>query len=180
MVTGSEGIILDRFRDMLHYIISKCEDKPRAGTTVLAKLCYFSDFDYYELHGRSLSGEQYRKAPYGPLACSFDSSLESLTRSGRIEKKHNEDPADTFVKYKSLQIPKDCFTGDELNFIDWVLERYGSKPAKYLSDLSHNDVPWMIAKAGEIIDYDAVYYRYDNTSVSEEETEDIGKCGESD
>ena len=164
-----------RFSDMLHYIISKCEHKPRAGSTVLAKLCYFSDFDFYELNGRSISNESYRKAPYGPLACSFDNSLNHLVSSGRIKKVPNTDSDDSFRKYKSSKNPDlDKFSTEELELIDWVIERYGSQTAKFLTDLSHNDVPWMIAKNGEIIDYDAVYYRYDNTSVSENDTDECG------
>ncbi len=51
---------------MLHYIIYSVGNLPHIGKTVLWKLMYFSDFDYYELYEKHLTGEQYRKLEHGP------------------------------------------------------------------------------------------------------------------
>ena len=41
---------VDKFKNILLYILSQCAGKPNVGETVLYKLLYFSDFNYYELY----------------------------------------------------------------------------------------------------------------------------------
>jgi len=41
--------------------------------------------------------------------------------------------------------------------------------ARQLSDLSHIDTPWKVAKEREIINYEHVFYRPEETSVREYE-----------
>ncbi|GHT15433.1 hypothetical protein AGMMS49573_01820 [Endomicrobiia bacterium] len=53
----------------------------------------------------------------------------------------------------------------ERRHIDVTLDKYSNKSAKALSDLSHEDIPWISAKDGEVIDYESVFYRTDATSV---------------
>ena len=53
----------------------------------------------------------------------------------------------------------------ELRHIDEVLARLGDKNAIELSEYSHGDVPWIIAKDGRPLDYEAVFYRTPKTSV---------------
>ena len=59
----------------------------------------------------------------------------------------------------------------ELNHIDKTLERLSDKTAKELSDYSHKDIPWIGTKERDIIDYDAVFYRNEATSVREYDDE---------
>src|SRR5690554_4807232 len=58
---------VDKFKNVLLYILEKCAGKPNVGETVLYKLLYFSDFNYYELYEEHLTGAEYRKLPYGPV-----------------------------------------------------------------------------------------------------------------
>lgn len=39
---------LDKFKEVLLYVLGKVGSKPNVGETVLCKLLYFIDFDYYE------------------------------------------------------------------------------------------------------------------------------------
>src|SRR5690606_8991037 len=56
-----------KFKNVLLYILERCSGKPNVGETVLNKLLYFSDFNYYELYEEHLTGARYRKLPYGPV-----------------------------------------------------------------------------------------------------------------
>jgi transcriptional regulator with XRE-family HTH domain len=54
-----------RFKQALLYILSKCGQRPNIGKTILNKLLYFSDFNFYEKNGeRSITGTQYVKLPF--------------------------------------------------------------------------------------------------------------------
>nr|MBK9653258.1 helix-turn-helix domain-containing protein [Bacteroidota bacterium] len=58
---------VNKFKNVLLYILERCAGKPNVGETVLYKLLYFSDFNYYELYEEHLTGAKYRKLPYGPV-----------------------------------------------------------------------------------------------------------------
>lgn len=70
----NENIIFDKekFKEVLHYLISRCGYRNNVGKTVIFKLLYFSDFDFYELYETSLTGEKYIRKPQGPVPTHFD------------------------------------------------------------------------------------------------------------
>ncbi|MDR2420034.1 MAG: SocA family protein [Puniceicoccales bacterium] len=54
------------------YIIAKVGAKPNVGKTVLCKLLYFINFDYYELYEEQLMELVYVKDQYGPRPLHFE------------------------------------------------------------------------------------------------------------
>src|SRR3989338_5729088 len=56
----------NKFEQVLLYILAKIAGKPNIGQTVLYKLLYFIDFDYYEKFEEQLIGAKYIKNHYGP------------------------------------------------------------------------------------------------------------------
>ena len=56
---------VDKFKNILLYLIERCAGKPNIGETVLNKLLYFCDFNFYELYEEHLTGARYKKLPYG-------------------------------------------------------------------------------------------------------------------
>ena len=46
----------EKFKNIILYLLECCAGKPNVGETVLYKLLYFSDFNYYELYEEQLSG----------------------------------------------------------------------------------------------------------------------------
>src|SRR5690606_37483359 len=63
---------VDKFKHVLSYILEKCARKPNVGVTVLSKLLYFSDFNYYALYEEHLTGALYQKLPLGPVPQKMD------------------------------------------------------------------------------------------------------------
>ena len=49
---------VDKFKNVLLYILERCAGKSNVGETVLYKLLYFSDFNYYELYEEQLKSEK--------------------------------------------------------------------------------------------------------------------------
>ena len=60
-------------------------------------------------------------------------------------------------------------SGQEIAHIDWELNRLSDLTATQISGLSHKDTPWLVAKEKEVINYEHVFYRPDETSVREYE-----------
>ena len=52
---------------------------------------------------------------------------------------------DIFTDSRSIQ---NVFSEDELETMDNVLEYYGDKEPQWLSELTHKEAPWKIARAG--------------------------------
>lgn len=159
---GEEGA---KFKEVLHYIVNSVGGRPNVGKTVLFKLMYFSDFDYYERYEEKLTGENYRKIPMGPAPCSFDQAVQELITEGKIENIQQEHYRYTQEKYLALEEPElNLLSAKEIKLIDEVIEKYGGHGATEISQISHEDMPWKASDDNEIIDYELVFYR--NPSLS--------------
>ena len=163
---------VEKFKQILMYILSKVGGKPNVGQTVLYKLLYFMDFDYYEKFEEQLIGARYIKNTHGPTPVIFAKIIDELEIAGKIETIKSK-----FYRYdqtKYLVNPKETIdlsklSGEEIAHIDWELDRLSNLTATEISAKSHKDTPWLVAKDKEILDYEYVFYRPEETSVREYE-----------
>lgn len=150
----------EKFREVLLYVLEKVGAKPHVGETVVYKLLYFADFDFYERHERQLIGAQYIKNHYGPTPVSFRKLVEKMEEEGSLEvvkSSHYQYPQ---TKYLPLRAPDlEVLKATELEVIDEVLDRLGSMNASQISAYSHKDVPWLVAEENQPLDYESVFYR---------------------
>ncbi len=158
---------LGKFKEVLLYVLSNVGGKPNVGETVLYKLLYFIDFDFYEKYEEQLIGATYIKNHHGPTPVEFRTIVEEMIRKGEIMQvkgKYFNYPQRKYLPVREPDLTK-LRDARELQHIDEVLARLGDKNAAELSDYSHEDVPWMVAKDGKPLDYEAVFYRTPKTSV---------------
>ncbi len=159
---------VDKFRQVLLYILEKVGAKPNVGKTVLYKLLYYIDFDYYEKYNKPLMGLTYIKNKFGPTPNEFIKIINQMIKQGELEEVKSAYFNKDQTKYLPIKKPdKSKFTGAELEIIDSVLARYADKSAKELSDLTHEDIPWQVTKDGEKIDYQLAFYRKKQFSTGE-------------
>lgn len=163
----------EKLREVLLYVLGKVGAKPNVGETVLYKLLYFIDFDYYEKTGQSITGLTYIRNHYGPTpARDFVSVVEGMKANEELEIAETKFYKNNLKKYLPLKKSTvDELSAGELQHINNTLARLSDKTASELSDLSHLDTPWRVAKQGEPINYRYVYYRSDLTAVTEPEDE---------
>jgi transcriptional regulator with XRE-family HTH domain len=163
----------DKLREVLLYILGKVGAKPNVGETVLYKLLYFIDFDYYEKCGQSVTGLTYVRNHYGPTPTrSFVDVVKQMELNGELEIVSTDFFNNTQKKY--LPIVKSSLNGlsaKELAHIDDEILRLADKTATELSTLSHHDMPWLTAKQGEPLQYRDVFYRTNLTSVTDSDDE---------
>ena len=158
----------DKFRQVLLYILKKVGGKPNVGMTVLYKLLYFIDFDYYEKYEEQLMGLVYLKNQHGPTPLLFENLIEEMVKKGQVEKiksKFYLYPQTKYLVNPKIVPDLSILNGQEKEHIDWDLQRLSDKTATELSDLSHKDVPWISAENGKPLDYESVFYRTADTSV---------------
>jgi len=163
----------ERLREVLLYVINKVGAKSNVGETVIYKLLYFIDFDYYEKTGRSITGMTYIRNHYGPTpSLTFEKIVKGMEARKDLEVITTKFFKNTQKKYLPRVKPVlNELSADELSHINQVLHRLSDKTATELSALSHKDMPWIVTKQGEPINYRYVFYRTDKTATTEPEDE---------
>ena len=159
---------IEKFKQVLLYILKKVGGKPNIGMTSLYKILYFIDFDYYEKHEEQLMGLVYLKNHYGPTPLKFDDLINELIQKHQIEKINSRYYKYPQVKYlidPKIEPDLSLLNGQEINHIDEELQRFSDLTASELTNISHKDVPWITASDNKPIDYEAVFYRTEETSV---------------
>ena len=165
---------VEKFKEVLLYILNKVGSKPNIGETVIEKLLYFIDFDYYEKYEEQLIGATYQKNIYGPTPIEFGKIVHEMIEKKEITKSATRYFTHPQTKYLPLIKPDlSKLNGNEIEVINDVLNRLSDKNATEISEYSHNDVPCLTTENQEIIEYESVFYRTPPYSVREYSEEDI-------
>ncbi|MBI2109201.1 MAG: DUF4065 domain-containing protein [Parcubacteria group bacterium] len=163
---------LDKFKQVLLYILGKVGGRPNVGETVLHKLLYFIDFDYYEKFEENLIGATYIKNHHGPTSVELKDIIADMKKNREIEVVKSKYFKYEQKKYLALKRPNlEKFSAQEIEHIDDVLARLADKNAKEIESYSHEDVPWRVAKDGKPLSYESVFYRDERYSMRNYEDE---------
>ncbi|MDR3013707.1 MAG: SocA family protein [Chitinispirillales bacterium] len=163
---------IKKFREILLYMLEKVGAKPNVGQTVIYKLLYFADFDFYELYEKQLIGAKYIKNRYGPTPVDFTKIIRQMQKDGELEEiktAHFSREQTKYIPVRRADIS--MLSALEIKHIDSILEKYSDKSAAELSEYSHKDIPWAATKDRQIIPYESVFYRTPETSVRTYENE---------
>lgn len=149
-----------KFKNLILYILERCAGKANMGETVLYRLLYFSDFNYYELYEEHLSGASYKKWARGPVPCDINMILHDMEQEGMIQ----SFCVDYFGYKQNRYMPlvncdKRVFNGAEIDVIDKVIDQLSDMSASQISQYSHGDMPWKASNDRQVIDYELVFYR---------------------
>lgn len=151
---------VQKFKNVLLYILEKCAGNPNVGETVLFKLLYFSDFNYYELYEEHLTGATYRKLPFGPVPNQADTIINKMLEEGILQRIKTDFHG--FAQTRYLPLIKADLTqlkASEKEVIDRVLYQMSDWSAAVISVYSHHDLPWEITDEGKDINYELAFYR---------------------
>jgi transcriptional regulator with XRE-family HTH domain len=158
------------FKRILLYILNKVWDKPNISKTVVYKLLYFSEFNYFEKYWESLIGIDFIKWPRWPVPKNADEIFTQMANNKQLEQ------ITTLYKwseqYKLISKLKDIDFDDlsysQIKIIDDVLEKLWNKTAKEISDYSHGDTPYVATKnIWDVINKWLVFNRSSDYSVGE-------------
>lgn len=159
---------LAKFKEVLLYILNKVGSKPNIGETVIYKLLYFIDFDFYEKYEEQLIGATYMKNKYGPTPVEYKKIVDKMSKDKEIEKVKSNFFAYPQTKYLPLRKPDlSKLKAHEIEVIDNVLNKLSDMNATQISEYSHSDVPWLTTEGGEVIEYESVFYRMPPYSMRE-------------
>jgi transcriptional regulator with XRE-family HTH domain len=120
--------------------------------TKLAKLVYLADAGWYYYHLQSMSGMQYRKIQYGPVAESYFSMIDELYQNGQIEIEQTKEGAMLISQTRS-GAKKDLseMKKEESELIKNIGKKWKGKKTKEIVEFTHNQLPYLCAKENDII-----------------------------
>ena len=151
---------VDKFKNVLLYILEKCAGKPNVGETVLYKLLYFSDFNYYELYEEQMTGALYKKLPYGPVPQKLNGIISQMIEDKLLLRVNTEYHGYPQLRYLPLEKPNlHELKASETDVIDKVLDQMSDWSASMISNYSHNDKPWKVTENNGEISYELAFYR---------------------
>ena len=139
--------------DVAKYILHTIGDE--ISTMKLQKLCYYSQAWHLAWYGIPLFPEHFKKWDNGPVC----TELFDVHRGWfSVEE---EEISDDLLSGEKLSI---C----ELKTIDQILEDYGMYNGAQLSEISHQEDPWVNAQKDEVISNEAMEEYYKNLKDEEE------------
>jgi len=132
----------------------------KLGKTKLLKLLYFLDFGFFEKHGESVTGDTYKKLPYGPVA---DHSMDLLQEMEMVNDlttvRAEAGPYDQTRYIPNVEADVSVFSGSELEELQNVARAYFHHSASQVTAITHAEAPWKATNDGEVIDYRLAWYR---------------------
>jgi len=149
-----------KLKNVLLYMLERCAGKPNMGESVLNKLLYFCDFNYYELYEEHLTGARYKKLPYGPTPENLDHIITQMIADGhlkRVKTTYQGFPQIRYLPLVKANLTK--FSAAEKTVIDDVIQQMSDWNANMINDYAHKDMPWPATDEGDYISYNLAFYR---------------------
>jgi len=123
--------------------------------TKLAKLLYLADFSWYYSHLESMSGMQYRKIQYGPVADTYFRLIDEMTTNGEITIAQTENGAMRITETRGgAKIPLSEISADEMQLMQKIDHKWKGKKTAEIVKFSHQQMPFMFAEQNDIVSYD--------------------------
>lgn len=115
--------------DVANYILAQ---RGSISAMKLQKLCYYAQAWTLTWTERELFSDEFEAWANGPVVRSL----------------YNAHRGEYFIAREFPGGNRYALTPDQTNIIDSILSHYGDKDPQWLSDLTHMEAPWRLARAG--------------------------------
>ena len=146
----------EKFKAVVHYAIERSNSD--FGKVKLHKVLYFADMLHFIEHGAPLTGVDYVKQKFGPVARHLKWALDQLTSEGKISitvQSYFGFPKFDFAVHQPCE--SNSLSHDEKNLLDEVVRFVADHNATSISELSHNEA-WEAVDLGDVIPYETAYW----------------------
>ena len=132
------------------------------GKLKLMKLLYFLDFDFFEKHGKSVTGDVYLRFQNGPVPRMAEKIIKLMVQKKDIH--ISTRPVRTGYRDQQLVEPlknfdSGLFTTEEILMMEETAGKWEKLSGSEMKNASHGEAPWIATKPDEVIDYNLAYYR---------------------
>ena len=147
-----------KFRELILYITIRCAGDPIFDKIKLNRILFYSDFLAYFRTGRPITGQKYRRLPDGPGASGLEKTLEEMMREGDVAFRCERKLGPRQERVLALREPDlRRFSGQHLAIVDHVISLLRDRSHMGVSQISHLDIGWQLARDEETIPYETVF-----------------------
>lgn len=124
--------------------------------TKLAKMLYLADFAWFYNNLESMSGTQYLKRTHGPVPNEYFRAIEELEETGKITIDHKNDALLVRIGKGAQRDKLLSLNKEEKTLIKDISKKWASKLTREIVDFTHNQLPYRICAADEVIPYELI------------------------
>lgn len=141
----------EKYKQMILLYLQMNKDVTK---TKLAKLLYFADFVWYYHHLQSMSGMEYRKIQYGPVADTYFRLIDEMRDAGEIDIELKDEGAmrisltDAGAKHNL-----DMIDPIESALMQKINAKWQDKRTAEIVSFTHKQLPYLLADDNEIVSY---------------------------
>lgn len=148
---GGESPNYEKYKQM---ILAFLRAGGKITKTKLAKLLYFADFGWFYYHLKSMSGMQYRKIQYGPVADSYFWLIDEMFDRGEIDIAQTKDGAMLVSQTRNgAKINLSEINKEEEKLIENIEKKWEGKKTNEIVDFTHKQFPYLYAQDNELVSY---------------------------
>ena len=149
---GGQSQNYEKYKQMILAFLRLGNKIPK---TKLAKLLYFADFGWFYYHFESMSGMQYRKIQYGPVADAYFRIIDEMFDNGEIDIVQTKDGAMLISQTRSgAKIHISKINKEEEKLIKDIEKKWEGKKTAEIVDFTHKQFPFMFAEDNNLVSYD--------------------------
>lgn len=142
----------EKLKDAVCLIADYCPPE-ELGNVKMHKILYFADMMHFLHEGRPITGVDYLKQKFGPVARHLSAAVSELSTEGRLRVTERPYYGVTKKTYEPIgSVDTGRLSPDEIALIKDVADFVRGKSAKEISEISHN-AAWEAADLGEVIPY---------------------------
>lgn len=142
--------------ELVLYIAAKGEADPGFGKTRLYETLFLAEWDHYIATGKTITGRDYIKGPFGPLPDRGEETLNELEAQRLLAiQRHSRGgyPQQKLIALRDADL--NVFTAQEIAIVDQVIEGQYGMAATGVSNRSHDEIlAWQGASVGERIPFE--------------------------
>ncbi|MFA5000780.1 MAG: Panacea domain-containing protein [Candidatus Paceibacterota bacterium] len=149
-----------KYKNVILYFADRIQNGT-LGKLKMMKLLYYLDFDFFEKHGRSITGDEYLRFENGPVPRMAEKLLKEMNgQEIKITAKKvgvglNDQQHIQALRAYDLNV----FSREELVMLEEVADKWEKFSGSEMKSATHGEAPWIATKPNEVIDYNLVYYR---------------------
>lgn len=148
--TGFNNFDVRKYAAVVQQLILQCPKK-RVSKTKLNKLLFYTDFGFFKINKKSITGIPYIKDHYGPCPLHSQSLLEMLQTNGNVD--ICEFGEAEMVSVGANKVAWD-FAETESKFILKIAKKLGHLKGKDLTEISHKEKAWTVPALKAQISYE--------------------------
>ena len=158
-----------RLRELILYVAKRLEADPTAGATKVDEVLFFAELANMRMRDEPLTGVEYQRLSHGPAPRRFVPIRDELAAEGAVRLETRL--VGPYPQHRLIALREPDLSGldpDEIDAVEQVISRLWGLSAIAVSELSHQELGWLVVGEGETIPYSSAYLRPVGTPIPEQ------------